>query len=49
MFFYLPLFMFAGAMLYAFPGFAFWLTGVYLTALIWPRLLRRLRNGPRYG
>ena len=49
MFLYLPFFMFVGAMLYSFPDLGLWLGGVYLTALLWPRLWRNFRNGPRFG
>ena len=45
MFFYLPFFTFAGALLYAFPGLAFWLAVGYVMALLWPRLCRSRRNG----
>lgn len=49
MFFYLPFFMFAGAMLYAFPELALWLGSVYFTALLWSRFCWVLRNRRPFG
>ena len=49
MFFYLPFFMFAGAMLYAFPELAFWSVGIYFTALLWSRFRWGLRNKRPFG
>jgi hypothetical protein len=41
MFFYLPFFTFAAAMLLAFPDLIPWLAYIYLTALILPRIWGR--------
>lgn len=47
MFFYLPFFMFAGAILYAFPSLGLGLAALYAAALLWPRFWAAVRNGPR--
>ena len=44
MFFYLPFFIFAAAILLAFPDLASWLACAYLTTLLLPRLWRNFRN-----
>ena len=44
MFFYVPFFMFAAALLLAFPDSGLWFGIVYVVALVGPRLLRRYRN-----
>lgn len=48
MFWYFPFFIFAGAMIYAFPNVGFWIAGAYVAALIWPRMWHNPRNGPRF-
>ena len=44
MFFYAPFFVFAAAVLLAFPDLGFWLACAYFASLLWPRLWRIFRD-----
>jgi hypothetical protein len=48
MFWYFPFFIFAGAILFAFPKLAMYVAGAYVFMLIWPRVHGNPRNRPRF-